>query len=73
MSNREFVLKAVRRMSANASFQKILRELDEVLLVESVKRALANSERGARGVPAGEVRKRIKKWIRDAKPKSRSR
>jgi hypothetical protein len=72
MTNREFVLKAVKRMPAKASFQTFLRELDELLLAESVKRALVRSERGDKGVPAEEVRKLLKGWIRDAKQKTRS-
>ena len=72
MSNRDFVLKAVKRMPAQASFQKILRELDELLLAESIKRALAESKRG-RGVPAEEMPKLLKGWIRDAKQKKRVR
>ena len=72
MNNRGFVLKAVKRMPANASFQKILRELDELLLAESIKRALAESKRG-KGIPAEEVPKLLKVWIRDAKRKKRVR
>jgi hypothetical protein len=73
MNNREFVLQAVMRMPANASFQQVLRELDAVLLAESVKRSLANGKRGANGIPAKEVHKRIKEWVRQAKSNSRSR
>ena len=73
MNNRDFVLQAVKRMPANASLQTILRELHEHLLAESVKRALARSEHGDKGVPAEEVRKLLEGWIRDAKPKARAR
>lgn len=72
-TNRDYVLKAVKRMPANASFQTILRELDELLLAESVKRALVRSDRGDKGFPAERVKKLLKGWIRDAKPKVRAR
>ncbi|HEX3855823.1 MAG TPA: hypothetical protein VHY30_00830 [Verrucomicrobiae bacterium] len=71
MTNRDFVLKAVKRMRANASFQEILRELDELLLAESIQRSLNQIKRG-KGIPAGEVPKLIDGWIRDAKQKKRA-
>jgi hypothetical protein len=71
MSNREFVLKAVKRMPANASFQKIILDLDELLLAESIKRTLANPR--GKGVPAEKMPKLLKSWIRDAKRKKRVR
>jgi hypothetical protein len=69
MNNRDFVLKAVKRMPANASFQKIILDLDELLLAESIKRTLANPQR--KGIPAEEVPKLLKGWIREAKRKKR--
>jgi len=66
MTNRDFVLRAVKRLPANASFQKILCELDELLLAESIQRSL--NQRG-RGVPAEEMPKLLEGWIRDAKKK----
>jgi hypothetical protein len=70
MTNREFVLKAVKRMPANASFQKILRDLDEFLLTESIQRSLNQIKQGE-GIPAEEMPKLLKSWIRDAKHKKR--
>ena len=55
MTNRDFVLTAVKRMPANASFQKILLDLDELLLIESIQRALKQDRRG-KEIPAEEVR-----------------
>ena len=73
MTNRDFVLKAVRRMPANASFQKILHDLDEVLLSESIQRSLNLIKQG-QGIPAEEVPKLIEGWTRDARRnKKRSR
>lgn len=71
MTNRDFVLQAVRRMPANASFQTILRELDELLLGESVERALKQNRAG-RGMPAEEVSKLLNKWIREVKQAKRT-
>ena len=68
MNNRDFVLKAVKRMRANASFQEILRELDELLLAESIQRGLNQIKQG-KGIPAEEVPKLLKGWIREAKRK----
>jgi len=72
MTNRDFVLKAVKRMPKNASFQTILRELDELLLAESIQRSLIQNKQG-KGIPAEEVPKLLKKWIREAKQKKRTR
>jgi hypothetical protein len=71
MTNRDFVLKAVKRMPANASFQKIILDLDELLLAESIKRVLAKPR--GKGVPIEEVPKLIEGWVRDAKRKKRVR
>jgi hypothetical protein len=70
MTNREFVLKAVKRMPANASFQKILHDLDELLLAESIQRSL---NRNGKGIPAEEMPKLLKSWIRDVKHNKRAR
>jgi hypothetical protein len=70
MTNRDFVLKAVKRMPTNASFQKILLDLDELLLIESIQRALKQNRRG-KEIPAEEVPKLLKGWIREAKQKKR--
>ncbi len=70
MTNREFVLKAVRRMPAKASFQKILRDLDELLLAESIQRSL---NRHGKGVPAEDMPKLLKSWIREVKHDKRAR
>ena len=72
MNNRDFVLQAVKRMPATASFQTILRELDELLLAESVQRALAQNKTG-RGIPAEQVKELQEGWIRESKPKRRAR
>jgi len=72
MTNRDFVLKAVKQMPANASFQKIILDLDELLLAESIQRGLNQNKRG-KGIPAEEVPKLIEGWIRDAKKKKRAR
>ena len=71
MTNRDFVLKAVKQMPANASFQKIILDLDELLLAESIKQTLANPR--GKGVPAEKIPKLLKSWIRDAKRKKRVR
>jgi hypothetical protein len=70
MTNRDFVLEAVKKMPANASFQTILRELDELLLTESIERSLKQNKQG-KGVPAEEVPKLLEKWMRVARRKKR--
>lgn len=72
MTNRDFALQAVKRMPANASFQKILRELDEVLLAESIQRSL-NQDKQGKGIPAEKIPKLLKGWIREARQKKRVR
>jgi len=59
-------------MPADASFQKLLRELDELLLTESIRRSLNQIKQG-KGVPVEEVPKLIEGWIQDAKKKKRVR
>ncbi len=58
-------------MPANASFQKIILDLDELLLTESIKQTLANPR--GKGVPAEQVPKLIEGWIRDATRQKRAR
>jgi hypothetical protein len=70
MTNREFVLKAVRQMPATASYQEILRKLDELLLAESIRRSLRHV---GKGVPAAAVLKLVEGWVRDVKRKKRTR
>jgi hypothetical protein len=67
MNNRDFVLKAVKRIPANTSFQKIILDLDELLLAETIKRTLLKPR--GKGVPAEEMPKLLQGWIRDAKKK----
>jgi len=70
MNNRDFVLQAVKRMPANASFQEIILSLDKLLLTEPIKQNLAKPLR--KGVPAEEMPKLIRGWVRGAKRKSRT-
>ena len=58
-------------MPANASFQKIILDLDELLLAESIKLSLAKPQ--GKGVPVEEMPKLIDSWIRGAKQKKRAR
>jgi predicted transcriptional regulator len=58
MSDRQLVLEAVRQMPARASFDEIL---DEIALLASVNRGLAQAERGE-GVPHEEAVKRFRTW-----------
>ena len=67
MNCKEFVLKAVKRMPAVASFQEILFELDELCLVESIRRRM---NKKTKGVPAEEVPKLIENWIREVESKT---
>lgn len=59
MSDRELVLDAVQEMPENSSMQEIV---DELLLLTEVKRRLAKSERGERGVPHEEVVTMLDSW-----------
>jgi predicted transcriptional regulator len=60
MSDRELVLDAVQEMPETASLHEIL---DELLLLDEVKRRLAKSDRGEPGVPHEEVVKMLDSWI----------
>ncbi len=60
MSDRELVLDAVQEMPETASLHEIV---DELLLLDEVKKRLAKSERGERGVPHEEAVKRLDSWI----------
>ena len=60
MSDRELVLDAVQEMPATASLHEIV---DELRLLDDVKKRLAKSERGERGVPHEDVVKMLDSWI----------
>jgi predicted transcriptional regulator len=60
MSDRELVLDAVQEMPETASLHEIV---DELLLLDEVKKRLAKSERGEPGVPHEEVAKMLDSWI----------
>ena len=60
MSDRQFILDAVQEMPETSSFQQIV---DELRLLDEVKKRLAKSERGERGVPHEEAVKMLDSWI----------
>jgi hypothetical protein len=60
MSDRELVLDAVQEMPETASLQEIV---DELLLLDEVKKRLAKSDRNERGVSHEEVVKMLDSWI----------
>ena len=60
MSDRQLVLNAVREMPETASLHEIV---DELRLLDEVKRRLAKSERGEHGIPHEEAAKRLDSWI----------
>jgi hypothetical protein len=60
MSDRELVLDAVQEMPETASLHEIV---DELLLLDEVKRRLAKSERNERGIPHEEAVKMLDSWI----------
>jgi predicted transcriptional regulator len=60
MSDRQLILEAVQQMPEQASAEEIL---DELLLLNEVKKRLAKSERGERGVPHEAVVKMLDSWI----------
>ena len=60
MSDRELVLDAVQEMPATASLHEIV---DELRLLDEVKKRLAKSERGERGVPHEDAVKMLDSWI----------
>lgn len=60
MSDRQLILDAVQEMPEPSSFQQIV---DELLLLDEVKKRLAKSERGERGIPHEEAVKMLDSWI----------
>ena len=60
MTDRQLFLEAVRQMPEQASVQEIL---DELLLLNDVKKRLAKSERGERWIPHENVLKMLDSWI----------
>lgn len=60
MSDRELVLDAVQEMPETASLRQIV---DELLLLDEVKKRLAKSERNEGGVPHEKVVKMLDSWI----------
>ncbi len=60
MSDRELVLDAVGDMPEKASLREIV---DELLLLDEVKKRLAKSERNDGGVLHEDVAKQLDSWI----------
>lgn len=60
MNDQEFVLSVVREMPETASLREIV---DELLLLDEVKRRLAKSETNTGGTPAEDVIKMLDSWI----------
>jgi hypothetical protein len=60
MSDRELVLDAVQEMPETASLHEIV---DELLLLDEVKRRLAKSDRNERGVAHEAAVKMLDSWI----------
>ena len=60
MSDRELILDAVQKMPENASLHEIV---DELLLMEEVRKRLAKSEAGALGVLHDKVAGMLDSWI----------
>lgn len=60
MSDRELVLDAVQEMPETASLRQIV---DELLLLDEVKRRLAKSEKNMGGTPHEDVVKMLDSWI----------
>jgi hypothetical protein len=60
MSDRELVLDAVRDMPETASLHDIM---DELLLLDEVKKRLGKSERGESAIPHEEAVKMLDSWI----------
>ena len=60
MSDRELVLDAIQKMPETASLHEIV---DELLLLDEVKKRLAKSERGEPDVPHEKVAKMLDSWI----------
>ena len=60
MSDRELVLDAVQEMPDGFSIRQIV---DELLLLDEVKKRLAKSERGSPGVPHEDVVRMLDTWV----------
>jgi hypothetical protein len=60
MSDRQLILEAVQQMPEQASADEIL---DELLLLSDVKKRLAKSELGVRGVAHEDVVKMLDSWV----------
>jgi hypothetical protein len=59
MSDRDFVLEVIQEMPEGLSIREIV---DELLLLDEVKKRLAKSEAGVPGVPAEDVIKMLDSW-----------
>jgi len=59
MSDRQLILEAVQEMPEDASMPQIL---DELALLSSVKKALAQIEQG-KGIPHEQVVRQFNSWI----------
>jgi hypothetical protein len=68
MKDRALILKTVKRMPVTASFEKIMHELDELWLTESIKRSLNRIKPGT-GTPHEDMLKLLKGWLRELKKK----
>jgi hypothetical protein len=60
MSDRQLVLEAIQEMPETISLREIV---DELLMLDEVKKRLAKSESGAPGVPQEQVLKMLDSWI----------
>jgi hypothetical protein len=66
MKDRAFILKVVKQMPVTASFEKIMRKLDELWLTESINRSL---NQAGTGTPHEDMPKLLKGWLRELKKK----
>jgi hypothetical protein len=60
MSDKQLILDAIQQMPEQISTEEIL---DELLLLNEVKKRLAKSERGVPGVPHEDVVKMLDSWV----------
>jgi hypothetical protein len=60
MSDKQLILEAVQQMPEQASTEEIL---DELLLLDEVKKRLAKSKRDIPGIPHEDVVKMLDSWI----------
>jgi hypothetical protein len=72
MKDRTFILRAVKRMPANASFEKIMRELDELWLAESINHSLSRVKPGT-GTRHEDMPKMLDGWLRELKKEKSTR